>query len=1059
MSDDLNQDPKLDLDSITAGIGFNDGANNGFWRIQPRDDEGQWIEMGADVLFRIRTGDGSLVVATERGVYVGPAGRPGYARVMVPKDSESGLKAGVYEVESRNLQQFKALLPDADGGAKDGERLDKFGKPVRTLEDSKLPDLKAMLDTYQPITKEDERLARGELTEEERAAEADGRNKSPIADLPAGFESENPEEVKDLLRKSGVEPDDFDANLKKFEPRKTPLDLEAARQYDGSGRYDPNIKRENLQRAAQRKKLEKDLGRSLTSEELAALGLTQQNEEFGRKYENPLIILTPEDSKKFKDVAAKNHAIRKRIQAELNGATLDDKDAAADAKIREAYQDAFEGDAPSLDSLETESLALARELSRRTKQEGPIDIDPGNIILEDGEELVVLENRLGDGSQNKPARITVQKADGTTKVLTPAMSDRLEVVQGRRGTPVRPPAPEAKTPSTTPATPDQINDLIDLEAKGIDNPELAAEVEEILNTRGDVDGSRLDDLIARVRESQGGAAPEEPATSTDIGEGGDQLGDVSLVPTIPGLQPANFPPEDRMDDGSEFELPVLTTEQIDKAREMQLTPLLDADGTPAKYVDENNRVVDAEDPFSMMAALAKIYPNAKFTPDGALVLHRQKDKDGRIFELRANNSGKKAIVYSMRWTDPATGEYKEYQHKDDRHSIKALLRKDNGPQDLLDRLLGRTDNKGKNWGALKFGNTKYGPSDSLFKRLRWFMSGTGDRKKMEEIGDNAIRLAQGRATVFHKDGTVKNSEIPSLWDAFNEYFTSGATKEDRDVESRDNLYQTLYAVFGRIPLDEKSHARARAAIRSEFKRQFPTASAAETRAFGGILTSASERMRGIYREPDAQVRSIRYASKDRTRAIERGQTVEYTNNVGETSIVTVTDLIENINATPVNGSLYNYDDYVVIKDANGRQIKVNALKLKILRDQNTSLSAYKPNLQGEALRQRRIELGQWLPQADADASRPKRPYIGSTGIPGQDTVLSDPAPEPKLIDDFVTGEMLYNKEGKPLGIIKAVKPVTGRNGTAGLAFLYQKADGTEGQASYALGTEINPKKA
>ena len=112
MSEDLT------FTALTAGIGFNDGANKGFWRIQPRDDEGQWIEMGADVLFRFRTGKGNLVVATERGVYVGPSGKPGFARVMVPKDTESGLKAGVYEVESRNLQQFKALFmlpPDFRG--------------------------------------------------------------------------------------------------------------------------------------------------------------------------------------------------------------------------------------------------------------------------------------------------------------------------------------------------------------------------------------------------------------------------------------------------------------------------------------------------------------------------------------------------------------------------------------------------------------------------------------------------------------------------------------------------------------------------------------------------------------------------------------------------------------------------------------------------------------------------------------------------------------------------------------------------------------------------------
>lgn len=899
MSDDLNLDP------ILAGIGFNDGANKGFWRIQPRDDEGQWMEMGADVLFRFRTGKGNLVVATDRGVYVGPSGKPGYARVMVPKDTESGLKAGVYEVESRNLQQFKAILPSADKKTTKSARVDKFGKPVQTLEDSKLPDLQSLLSGSQPITEEDQRLAKGDLTPQEKEAEADGRKNSPIAEMPAGFESENPEEVKKLLKESGVDPDEFD----KSAPTK-PAEVK-----------------------------EESSGSSAVKDVLA-------------------------------DVA-------------YNG----DTDVDLDALIK------------------NESLALAREA---TKKKVPFDLDMGDIVLgADGKEKVIIGIQFGSASEGTPARIKVQNDDGSVETLTPGMTDKLDIITGRRGRVQRPAAPQQTEATEAP------------------KQESAPKQE--------------DEAPAEISETES----------------------VDVVPTVTGLQPANFPPADRMDDGGEFDLPRLSNEQIDTARDMRLEPLLDADGTPAKYVNENNQVVDAEDPFAMMAALAKIYPNAKFTEDGALVLHRQRDKDGKIFELRANNSGKKAIVYSMRWTDPNTGDYKEYQHKDDRHSIKALLRKDNGPQDLLDRLLGRVDNNGKDWGLpqnYKFGNTKWNREDSLFKRLKWFMSGTGDRKKMEEIGDNAIRLALGRQAVYHKDGTIKNSEIPSLWGSFKEYYSSGSTSEERDVEAKEDLYHNLYGVFGRIPLDEKSHARARRAIRDEFARQFPSRSVKETRAFNAIITSASERMRGIYREPDANVRSIKYASKDRTRAIESGMTVEYTNNVNETSIVKVSALIENINATPVNGSSYDYGDYVVIKDANGNQIKVNALKLRILSDQTSTLTAYKPNLRGEALRQRRIDLGVWSPE-NPSGVREQSPYLGGSGLPGIDTVLSDPPAAPKLIDDFVVGEMLYNKEGRPLGIIRAIRPVTGRNGSQGLAFLYTKADGTEGQVSYALGTEITPKKA
>jgi hypothetical protein len=930
MSEDLN----LDLEPIAAAIGFNDGANKGFWRIQPRDDEGQWIEMGADVLFRFRTGDGNLVVATDRGIYVGPAGRPGFARVMVPKDTESGLKAGVYEVESRNLQQFKAIIPDADGKPQTGKsRTDKFGKPVKTLEDSKLPALQDLLSGVTPITEEDQRLAKGELTDEERTAEKDGREKSPVANLPAGFEAENPDKVKDLLRESGIDPDEFDKSA-----------------------------------------------------------------------------AAPKTSPAAKDVAQEE-------------ATRPDEDP-TDAAVKDVIADvAFDGDTTAtVDDLlkKQESLVALRESG--TTKKVPFEIDPGNVIIADnGEEATVLDVRLGDGSRNIPFVLKIQEADGTIRDITPSATDKLTVVNGRRGTIRRPaeptpsPAPETSTPEdVTPATPE---------------------------------------------------APDAETTEPgeiDIADG------VDVVMTDEGLAPANFPPSDRMDDGSDFDLPTLSDAELKAARRSRLTPLMDPDGTPAKYVNEYGKLVDAEDPFGMMAVLAKIYPNAKFTPEGALVLHRQKDIDGRIFELRANNSGKRAIIYSMRWTNPNDPtDYKEYQHKDDRHSVTSLFTQSNGPEGLLDRLIGRTDRNGRDWATtLKIANSKWKPSDSLFKRSGFFRYGPveNDRHKMVEIGANAIRLANGRAAVLTKDGIIKNSDIPTLWEAFREYYNSGATREERDLELTDNLYQVMYAVFGRVPLDERSHIIARKAVRAEFKRQF--SSIEEGQSFGGLIQSASERMRGIYREPSSQVRSIRYASKDRTRPIETGMTVEYTNNVGETSILKVTSLVENsttVRQTSRGLSSYDYGDNVIATDVNGKATKINALNLKILRDQNTNLGVYKQNLSGAALTQRRVEQGLITVPTPGESRGTKRAAGGTskiTPIPGQDTVITDPAPDPQLIEDFTTGDMLYSKgEGRPLGIIKATRPVTSRSGVQGIAFLYTKPDGTEGQVVYALGTEINPKKA
>lgn len=201
-------------------IGFNDGANRGFWRIQPRDDEGQWIEMGGTVLFRYRDGAGRLLVIAELGIYVGPTGKPGKARVLVKEGNKAGLKPGVYELDSNNLTQIKALLPEeALKSLPKLQRKDKFGKAVKTLEDAKLPTREQLEATRTDATPDDERIANGDVPQEVKDAERDGRENSPIANLPAGFEAESPEEVRKLLKDSGVDTAEFESEPKQEGPK------------------------------------------------------------------------------------------------------------------------------------------------------------------------------------------------------------------------------------------------------------------------------------------------------------------------------------------------------------------------------------------------------------------------------------------------------------------------------------------------------------------------------------------------------------------------------------------------------------------------------------------------------------------------------------------------------------------------------------------------------------------------------------------------------------------------------------------------------------------------
>lgn len=390
---------------ILATIGLNDGANKGFWRIQPRDDEGQWIEMGADVLFRFRTGKGSLVVATEKGVYVGPAGRPGMARVMIPADTESGLKAGVYEVESRNLQQFKAIIPTKTGkGTSAGSRKDKFGRPVKTLADSKLPTVEDLVSKVQKITDEDKRLAKGELSPEERDAEKDGRDKSPIADLPAGFEAENPEKVKELLRESGIEPDEFD---------KKPT-------------------------------TNKDLGRLVP--------------EDGTMEQGPDGSLVPKS--KIKTATFKRDA---------NGDLVESDDAVENAVSDVMGKVAFGDDVPDLDSLINAAKSPPKDApANQTKKRYPIELEPGMVVRDKGVNFVVQDTPKRVGTTKEGRNVTsfnvIEEGKKEVRSVRVDGSEPVDVLVGPDNkTPIKrdvvspevakPATPEAPSKPSTPKPP------------------------------------------------------------------------------------------------------------------------------------------------------------------------------------------------------------------------------------------------------------------------------------------------------------------------------------------------------------------------------------------------------------------------------------------------------------------------------------------------------------------------------------------------------------------------------------------------------------------------------
>lgn len=99
---------------IAVGLGFNDGANKGFWRVQPRQqtgrNKGQWIEMGAEL--RAYYKDALGKAASVSGRALGSDGTPNGVRVLITGQADKGIPDGIYGFNTKNVRVAEALLPE-----------------------------------------------------------------------------------------------------------------------------------------------------------------------------------------------------------------------------------------------------------------------------------------------------------------------------------------------------------------------------------------------------------------------------------------------------------------------------------------------------------------------------------------------------------------------------------------------------------------------------------------------------------------------------------------------------------------------------------------------------------------------------------------------------------------------------------------------------------------------------------------------------------------------------------------------------------------------------------
>jgi hypothetical protein len=101
---------------ITASLSYNDGANKGFWRIQPRalvgKDRGEWVEMGAEIRTWIKNNLGlaESIIGRALGSTGSPNGirfrpNPGYESLGLSPDK-------IYGVDTNHVEKLEGSLSE-----------------------------------------------------------------------------------------------------------------------------------------------------------------------------------------------------------------------------------------------------------------------------------------------------------------------------------------------------------------------------------------------------------------------------------------------------------------------------------------------------------------------------------------------------------------------------------------------------------------------------------------------------------------------------------------------------------------------------------------------------------------------------------------------------------------------------------------------------------------------------------------------------------------------------------------------------------------------------------
>ena len=661
-------------------------------------------------------------------------------------------------------------------------------------------------------------------------------------------------------------------------------------------------------------------------------------------------------------------------------------------------------------------------------------------------------------------------------------------------TPEAPAAPEVpNAPEKPKGTSEQATRLADLEGEGIDDPALADEVAKVLDYQGpisELDGEYLDDLIARVEDSQ----KDKPAKETPAGPEEVEI-------------PEDEKPEDRVpskrrgDTGAdEMSRVAASAEQMAKAK---ITKLRDKDGKLSELVDIDGELVNPDDPDSALAILAQQYPEGFFIDDaadelnGGFMTHRMNIDGGKTrMEIIVTRSTNNQYMVTMRFTNKETGEVTQLHHYKPRHTLAGVHGERTGPEHFADIFSGKKSpvkEGGKDFNAyfgpdstwqdkVKYWRDKYSKSNKTLDKWQKELTSPNPeiRKRAEQAMDDLQNLWGGDLAALNRASTLEDTRMLTTEERLD-YILNGRAESLNETTDynlgvkRKSAVKSLLAAF---KSGDRRAARLRYAAmlsvlpdndvaRAAARKAFKDAARADAERMGlkgkalkkqvqrinGFMTAFSNFANGQFK-PENDI-PLPHAEAGGIRIHKAGDLVEYEDNVGRKSVGRVVYL------QPKSGPNQNEDFlWIQFRDDKGRLHTITDLAAKNTRilDTEEDLTPYAGWQRGTKLTNTRLG-----PQAAATRARAlqrKRlgiAYVGEEGKQGEDAADGDFPIESdmKIAADLDTGDDLFGEDGEKIGSVLSTT-IKEYKGDPVVIVTYQKLDGKKGRLIYPIDELVGP---